>query len=148
MTTTVPVTTTTTLSVEEATAAFQSCLINNGVTITEIPFDSQGRPRLELAMTGVDFDDPRAVEALTSCSGLLAQGALDLSAWPSLRVMVQEALVDFAECVRMQGVVDFPDPVRDFSGVGGPFLLDEIPYDDPDLEAAVARCRLLMVGSG
>lgn len=140
-TTTVPATTTTTLPLEQAIEAFRDCMTANGVTIAEIPVDSQGRPRLEIALADVDFSDSAATEALTMCAELLAAGALDLSVWPELQDEVQAKLSEFSECVRSHGVEAFPDPVRSFTGVGGPFALDEIPYDDPDLEAAVATCR-------
>lgn len=147
-TTTVPATTTTTLSVEAATAEFRSCLIDRGVSIGDVPFDSQGRPRLELALVGVDFVDPAAVEALSDCSDMLTGGALDLSIWPQLQEQVQLALETFSDCVRTHGVVAFPEPVDPFVGVGGPYPLDEIPFDDPDLEAAVATCSARVAQSG
>ena len=139
-TTTVPATTTTTLSIEQAVAGFSSCMADRGVTITEIPLDAEGRPRLELALDDVDFTDPDAIAALGDCSELLAEGALDLTIWPNLQGEVQEVLEGFSECVRSHGVVNFPDPVRLFGGVGGPYRLDEIPFGDPALEGAVEIC--------
>ena len=140
VTTTVPATTTTTLSIEEATLQFRSCLSERGVAVDEIPFDARGRPRLELALVGVDFGDPGAIESLTECSDLLNDGALDLTIWPQLQETVQAALESFSECVRTHGVLTFPDPVSPFVGIGGPYPLEEIPFEDPDLEAAVAIC--------
>lgn len=147
-TTTVPATTTTTISVEEATAGFRDCLADNGVRIEDIPFDSQGRPRLELVLTEIDFSDPVAASALATCAEHLAGGALDLSVWPALQEEMQSALTEFSLCVRSQGVVGFPDPVRSFSGVGGPYPLEEIPFDDPDLEMAVEICGSRLAGTG
>ncbi len=147
-TTTVPTTTTTTLSVEDATAAFTSCLAARGLTIGEIPLDSQGRPRLELVLDDVDFADSESVTAFAECSELLADGALDLSVWPRLQEEVQQALEEFSECVRTHGVANFPDPVRLFGGVGGPFPLDEIPFDAPDLEQAVEICSSRIAETG
>jgi hypothetical protein len=145
-TTTVPATTTTTLPLEQAIETFRNCMTANGVTIAEIPVDSEGRPRLEIALADVDFSDSAATEALTLCAEHLAAGALDLSAWPALQDEVQAKLSEFSECVRSHGVEAFPDPVRAFSGVGGPFPLDEIPYDDPDLAEAVETCRSRLTG--
>lgn len=123
-------------------------MTENGVTIVEVPVDAEGRPRLELALVDVDFSNRAAAEALTSCSDHLASGALDLSAWPGLQGEVQANLSQFSECVRSHGVEGFPDPVRAFSGVGGPFLLDEIPFADPDLETAVSTCRARLLETG
>lgn len=147
-TTTVPDTTTTTLSIEEATAGFASCMTDRGVGIAEIPLDAEGRPRLELVLDDVDFTDADAVVALGDCSELLAEGALDLTIWPRLQQEVQQVLSDFSECVRSHGVVNFPDPVRLFGGVGGPYALEEIPFDDPDLAEAVEICSSRIAESG
>lgn len=147
-TTTSPPTTTTTIPINEAIQSFQDCMTANGVTISEIPVDSEGRPRLELALADVDFSDPTATEALTTCSDHMARGALDLSVWPGLQDEVQSRLSEFSECARSHGVESFPDPVRAFSGVGGPFPLDQIPYDDPALETAVATCRSRLLAGG
>lgn len=147
VTTTVPATTTTTVTVAEATSRFRDCLTASGVTIEEIPFDSQGRPRLELALTAVDFTDPASVAALTDCSEHLGGGALDLAAWPALQEEVQRSLTSFSECIRSHGVMTFPDPIRGFTGVGGPYPLDEIPFDDPNLETAVRICSARMAGT-
>ena len=139
-TTTVPATTTTTLTIEEAIAGFASCMTERGVTIAEIPLDAEGRPRLELVLDDVDFTEPEAITTLADCSEILADGALDLTIWPRLQKEVQQVLEDFSECVRSHGVVNFPDPVRLFGGVGGPYALDEIPFEDEDLEQAVEIC--------
>lgn len=141
-TTTVPATTTTTLSVGEATARFASCMTERGVPIGDVPLDSAGRPRLELTLTDVDFGDPDSITALSDCSELLTEGALDLTVWPDLRQKVQQALESFSECVRSHGVRGFPDPVRLFGGIGGPYPLEEIPFDDPDLDMAVEICSV------
>lgn len=127
---------------------FHDCLADRGIGLEAIPFDSQGRPRLELVMAGVDFGDPAAVDALTECSDLLANGALDLSVWPQLQAQVQQTLEMFSECVRSHGVLTFPDPVRPFLGVGGPFPLEQIPFDDPDLESAVDICGSRVLEEG
>lgn len=139
-TTTVPATTTTTLAIVEAVAGFASCMTDRGLTIADIPLDAGGRPRLELVLDDVDFTEPEAITALGDCSELLADGALDLTIWPRLQAEVQQVLEDFSECVRSHGVVNFPDPVRLFGGVGGPYPLDEIPFEDTDLEEAVEIC--------
>lgn len=91
-------------------------------------------------MVGVDFSDPTAAGALTQCSENLANGPLDFAAWPRLQELVEGLLLAYSECVRSHGVPAFPDPVPSFGGVGGPFDLEEIPFDDPDLEAAVDIC--------
>lgn len=139
-TTTAPVTTTTTIETSVAVAAYEACLEENGIDIEAVPFDAMGRPRLELVMRQVDFSDPESLEALTTCAGHLSTGALDLRDTPELWEDVGRLLAEFSECVRSRGVPTFPDPVPAFAGVGAPFRDVEIPYDDPDLGAAVDVC--------
>jgi hypothetical protein len=140
-TTTVPGTTTTTAISRQAIEAFRRCLSDDGVDIEPITFDAQGRPRLDLAMIGVDFTDPESSAVVAGCSEYLTTGALDLTESPLIGSGVKELLVEFSECVRSRGVPDFPDPVPGFTGIGGPYPVAEIPYSDPDLEAAIVECR-------
>lgn len=145
-TTTIPPTTTTTISVTEAVARFEDCLDQGGLSIEPVPFDATGRPRLDLVLSQVDFGDPSEIAILSSCSSHLADGALSLEAEPELQQQVQESLAAFTECIRSQGVTDFPDPVPVFGGTGPGFPPDEVPFDDPDLEAATAICLGRLLG--
>jgi len=138
-TTTLP-TTTTTLTLDQGLANFRNCLSERGVSIGEIPLDGLGRPRMATVLTDVDFDDRTVLDALDACGHHLASGALDSSSDPELRDLVEASLQDFAECVRREGAIDFPDPVPGFDGVGSPFPVNRIPWTDPDLQAAVTVC--------
>jgi len=139
--TTIEGTTTTTAVSTDAIEAFHGCLIDNGIDIEPIPFDAQGRPRLDLVMIGIDFTDSASSTAVAACSEHLTTGALDLADSPLIGGGVNSLLTEFSECVRSQGVPDFPDPLPGFTGIGGPYPLAEIPYSDPDLEAAIDECR-------
>lgn len=145
-TTTVPPSTTVTVTADVATVLYRECLADEGVDIEPIPFDAQGRPRLDLVMGSVDYSDPDSVAALTTCSGHLATGALDLSGSPSIREGVLSLLTEFSECVRARGVPDFPDPIPGFIGIGDPYPEGEIPFSDPDLEDAVEVCQSRLAG--
>ena len=138
-TTTLP-TTTTTLTLEEGLAGYRNCLSERGVSIGEIPLDGLGRPRMATALTDVDLNDRTVLDALDACGHHLASGALDSSSDPELRALVEATLQDFAECVRKEGVIDYPDPAPGFDGVGSPFPVNRIPWTDPDLPAAVTVC--------
>ena len=109
--------------------------------IEEVPFDAQGLPRLDLVLVGLDFGAPETSTALTECAHYLSTGALSLEEMPELHALVVAALAEFSDCLRSQGVPDFPDPIPGFSGIGGPYPLAEIPYADPDLDSAAAVCR-------
>ncbi len=139
--TTIPTTTTSTIATSEATEMFRNCLVASGVDIEPIPLDAQGRPRLELVMKDIDFSDPVPVSALTACSQHLERGALELTDTPILREAVVDSLERFSDCVRSRGVPEFPDPIPDYNGIGGPYPVAEIPFADPDLADAVVVCN-------
>jgi len=140
-TTTIPGTTTTTVISRTAIEAFQRCLSDSGVDVEPATFDAQGRLRLDLMMIGVDFTDTGSSALVAGCSEYLTTGALVLTESPLIATGVRALLAEFSECVRSRGVRDFPDPVPGFTGIGGPYPIAEIPYSDPDLEAAIVECR-------
>lgn len=139
--TTVPGTTTSTVATPEATEMFRNCLVARGMDIEPIPLDAQGRPRLELVMRDIDFSDPDSVGALSICSSHLGTGALELTQTPILQSAVVDLLEEFSDCVRSRGVPEFPDPIPEYTGIGGPYPPAEIPYADPNLAKAVDACK-------
>lgn len=146
-TTTIIPTTTTTVTLEEGLANYQSCLSDLGVDIGDIELDGLGRPLLARAMADLDFGDREILEALDSCGPELSTGALDLGPDPELRDLVLSSLEEFAECLRRQGVVGFPNPRVGFNGLGAPFPVDEIPWTDADLPDAVTVCSARLAAS-
>jgi hypothetical protein len=142
----VTTTTSTTIASAQATAEFVACMGENGIDVGEIPFDANGRPRLEMIAERLDFADPATTEAMGVCAGVLAEGALDLAFDDSYREAVVGQLAAFSRCVRARGVDDFPDPIPGFLGVGPPYPVAEIPYNDPALPAAVEACERTVFG--
>lgn len=137
---------TTTLPPDIGADEFRQCLSDHGVEIEVIPQDATGRPRLDLATEGLDFDDPAVDEAMAACSQILGHGSLDLSEDELLRTYVVAQLTTFSECVREKGVEDFPDPIPGFSGVGSAYSPAEIPWSDPALPGALEVCRDRVLG--
>ena len=139
-TTTLAPVTTTTLGFDEALESYRSCLGDEGVTIGEITLDGLGRPRLATAMSGIDFTDRIVLAALEKCGPILVSGALDLGGDPRLASEVVSNLRALAECIRSLGLVDFPDPMPGFDGIGPPFPPGQIPWQDQRLSNAVTVC--------
>lgn len=137
---------TTTIAPDLGADEFRQCLSEHGVEIEVIPQDATGRPRLDLATEGLDFDDPAVDEAMAACAGILGHGSLDLSEDELLRTYVVAQLTTFSDCVRSKGVEDFPDPIPGFSGVGSAYSPAEIPWSDPALPAALEVCRDRVLG--
>lgn len=126
---------------------FRNCLAANGVDIDPIELDAKGRPRLDQALSGLDLGSDDSAAAMAACADILGSGALNLSQGDILRWAVVERLDAFADCVRRNGVGEFPDPIPGFSGVGSPFPAAEIPYEHPGLGAAVEICRAQILGT-
>ena len=139
-TTTVPGTTTTTIDVVQGLENYRSCLAKAGVDTQEFPMDALGRPRFSWALSGLSLDAPSTREALNACAGDLVAGPLDLSADPELATMIREELARFSACMRQRGVGSFPDPVRDYDGIGSPFNVRRIPWSHPGLTSAATAC--------
>lgn len=138
-TSTIP-STTTTVTLEEGLDDYRECLSQRGITVGEIGIDARGRPQMAAAMDGLDFTDRNVLEALSECGPELATGALDLGPDPVLRDLVEAQLGELAECIRRNGVPEYPDPLVGFNGLGSPFPVERIPWTDPDLADAVAVC--------
>ena len=130
------------LSLEEAALAFTECMREEDIDFPDIHLDAEGRPQLGDIMDRVDTASPEFRTALASCSSILTQaGALELSSDPELQAVIVDQLAAFSECMRTNGVEAFPDPIPGFSGSGSPYLLGEIPFDDPEFQAATEVCQ-------
>ncbi len=139
-TTSVPSTTTSIAGEDEGTRRFRECLALNGIGIAPIETDGTGRPRLDLAVEGLDMSDPEVSGAVAACSAELGSGALDLSTDDLLRQVVIGQLEEFSVCMRERGIENFPDPEPGFNGVGSAYSVAEIPYSDPALAAVAEVC--------
>jgi hypothetical protein len=134
-------TTTTTLSPTDARAAFVTCLGDEGVEIPAHAFDADGSPRLGAVAESLDTSDAAVQAAVAECSPLLSTTqAVDLAADPEVRMLVIEQLTAFTQCMRDQGVTDFPDPDTD-APVDSPYSPDDVPFSAPGFDDASATCR-------
>jgi len=148
-----------TASEEETLLEFAACMRDNGVVDFEDPVvNPDGSVEFGFA-GGVGSADPFAnvdpdvVEAaFAGCSDAL----LGLAFGPDGRfdlVAFQDTLLEFAECMRDNGI-DVDDPsLADFApgngeggGFGGPFA--ELDIGDPDVRAAFEACQPIFTGFG
>jgi hypothetical protein len=157
------------------------CMRDEGIDIPDPTRDSDGNlviegPGIRLGggdaegSTSSDEGDEPAVDpedldaAMETCGQPPALGPNDMS--DEDRQAMEEAALEFAECMRDEGIEDFPDP--DFSNMGpggepqqrrsedagdddggprvvlGPF--GEIDLDDPEIAAAFEACQDLLGG--
>jgi len=139
------------LDAEESILALTECMRVEGVDIPDPEFDDQGNLRLQsLAQLGeaaelIDPDDlEAAVEACDQHLVGVAQMFQNID-----RTAIEDRLVEFAVCMRGQGI-DMPDPDFGFFDMGmgtggngadesGPF--GELDVDDPAFQAAYEECQ-------
>ena len=135
-------TTTVRLSIEEAALQFSACMREEGLEFPDIAIGSDGRPVLGDLAERVDITSPEFLAALSGCSEILtAAGATDLRSDPEFQGIIQDQLQEFSDCMRTEGVDEFPDPIASFTGGGSPYPLAEIPFSDPDFQSALGTCQ-------
>jgi len=93
---------------EQAILDLVACLRDNGLDIPDPQFGPEG-PRFAdpAVMASIDFRSSLFLDAMTACEDLLA--ALQPQIDPEQQAEQNEQLLEFAECMRGEGV-DFPDP--------------------------------------
>jgi hypothetical protein len=105
---------------EDALAEFAECMRENGVEDFEDPqVDSDGR--IEIGVGSGDGplsnEDAETIDAaMEACQDLLPRGDGPAQISEEDQAALQDALVEYAECMREHGI-DMPDP--EFAGDGG-----------------------------
>ena len=120
---------------DDAALAYAQCMRDNGYT--EFPDPTPGEGLRFLMSPG---GAPRFEKAAAACRELAPAGMRDEDITPE----ALDALLKLAQCVRENGVPDFPDPTAkggfELGGIsGGP--------DDPKLKAAMGACRGVSQGA-
>jgi hypothetical protein len=118
---------------EERAFQFVDCMRDNGIDLPDPEPDGKGGFDFGLVDAGVDLDDPAFQEALGACRDKLPGGGDRNLDDPE----VQEALREFAKCMRDNGI-DLPDPDPD-GGFGGG--LADIDRTSPAFQEAFDACR-------
>lgn len=128
--------------IEDAVLEFSQCMRDEGVDIPDIQLDADGAPILDAgALQGIDLQSPEFQSAFTSCIGIITDaGAFAFDFDPEIEAIIQDQLQQFAECMRREGIEDFPDPI--VGGSGTPFPLTAFTnLGDPDFQAALETCQ-------
>ena len=124
------------LSDEEALIEFASCMRDQGMDFPDPVVDADGYPRF-------DFEDPDSIdqdamfEAGEACRDLIEGVVLGLVDFESSEF--NDTFLEYASCMREQGIEDIPDSI-DITSI----MRDgELPFDaeDPDFIAADDQCR-------
>jgi hypothetical protein len=133
---------------EDALAEFAECMRDNGIEDFPDPqIDENGGITISGPAGGdegppsdQDIEDLEA--AMEACQDLLPQGLGPGEISQEDQAAFQDAMLEYAQCMRDQGI-DFPDP--DFSEGGG-FIGGAEGFDpeDPDFQAADEVCRPIL----
>lgn len=111
--------------------AFSRCMRDNGLAGYPDP-DPNGRSGA--GHEAFDPNDPKVRAATEKCRSLLPGGGQHKA--PNPEAIKQ--LVAFAQCMRDNGVRDFPDPNADGSF---PRSAEQGAHNDPRFQAASEKCR-------
>jgi hypothetical protein len=128
------------------TVKFAECMRSNGVSTFPDP-DASGKLTIDAVANGssLDTSTPAFTRALSACKDLEPAGFMGTKR----SSQQQDAALTFAQCVRENGVKDFPDPTPN-----GPLVdTDRIPSAaEPGgmgiLRAAMQKCRDAAAAAG
>ena len=121
---------------QQAALVFAQCMRNNGVPDFPDP-DADGRFR---GLGHEQGDDPKFRAAQEACRELAPGGEHEKLGDPAF----VEQMREFSQCMRDNGLPDYPDPDADgrLRGVG------HEQQGDPKFQAAMATCRQKLPGGG
>jgi hypothetical protein len=124
----------------EQAMKFAQCMRDNGVSEFPDP-DASGALTIDGIANGSSLDTNTAAfkQALSACKDLEPPGFTGGTRSPEQ----QKAALKFAQCMRDNGVKDFPDPTDT-----GPLINVNGAHSIPGFQAAVDKCRDLLAGAG
>lgn len=122
---------------EQAILDLVACLRENGIDIPDPQFGPEGPSFADPSViTSIDIGSEAFVDAMAACDEYLA--ALQPEIDPAQQAEQIEQQLVLADCMRREGIADFPDP----DPVQGFTLRDMGSFDpfDPDFQAAFSVC--------
>jgi hypothetical protein len=122
----------------EQAVKYAQCMRENGVTNFPDP-DKNGR--FMIAAGGPNQNSPQFKKAQQTCKSQKPPGIQDD---PAHKAQAQKEWLKFAQCMRKNGIQNFPDPQD------GRLLVDRsrINVNSPQFKKALNACRSVHVGGG
>ena len=107
-----PTTTTARLAPDEALLAFSACMRENGIDLPDIAVGPNGAPLLDPSLVDdIDIQSDEFTAAFSTCLPIVAtSGAFQQTTDPEELAEQRDQLVSFSQCMRDEGIEDFPDP--------------------------------------
>jgi len=127
---------------------FAECMRDNGVSEFPDP-DASGELTIDGIANGSSVDPNTAAfkQAISACKDLEPPGFMGHQRSPEQ----QKVALKFAQCIRDNGVKDFPDPTSDGPLIDTnriPSMAGKDPRSDPGLNAAMQKCRGYATAAG
>jgi hypothetical protein len=127
---------------------FAQCMRANGVSAFPDP-DASGQLTIDGIANGSSVDPRSAAftQAISACKDLEPPGFMG----HARSAQQQQAALKFAQCMRNNGVPDFPDPTADGPLIDTnriPSMAGKDPRSDPGLQAAMQKCGGLASAAG
>lgn len=106
------------LSADEAALEFSACLRDEGLDVADIGVDADGNIDIRSALDSVDPGDDSFRTAMESCREILGDVGFGGGRTATFdETELQDAYLEFSECIREQGFEDVPD--LSFQAPGG-----------------------------
>ncbi|HYM15777.1 MAG TPA: hypothetical protein VEZ14_09465 [Dehalococcoidia bacterium] len=123
----------------EQAVKFAECMRKNGVSGFPDP-NASGAFTIDTIANGssLDVSSPAFKQAISACKDLEPPGFTG----SRRSAQQQEAALKFAQCMRDNGVKDFPDPTDT-----GPLINVNGAHSIPGFQAAVQKCRDFLTGA-
>lgn len=118
---------------------FAQCMRSNGVTNFPDP-DASGKLTIDGVVNGSSLDPNTAAfkQAMSACKSLEPAGFMG----QKRTARQQASALKFAQCMRDNGVKDFPDPTT-----SGPIIDVNGAHSIPGFQAAEQKCRDILAGA-
>lgn len=130
-----------TLSPQEQALKFAACMRENGVQMEDPEVDGEGHVSIKIGGgAGQPLDRDKMEAAQQKCQQYAPFGGGPNNGQPDPQM--EENARKMAQCMRDNGVENFPDPD------GGRMTIDGSIAEDPDFEKAQKACEKLMPGLG
>jgi hypothetical protein len=119
--------------------AYSQCMRDHGITNFPDPERTGRNLHLDADALGVDPSSPQYQAAEDACEYLMPQNDAADGAEPDT-----EAMLAYAQCMRDNGIANFPDPTSNGFELDG----DEVGIDTPQFRAAEEACHHLLGEGG
>lgn len=131
---------------EQAMLDYAECMRDNGIDMPDPEFTGDGGMMMTMGAAEGEGPDPEDYEAADEeCAHFMEEARSNIEIDPEQQAEMQEQMLEFAECMREQGI-DMPDPQFDENGgmtmqVGEPGDEDAGPRSDEEFAEASEACN-------